>query len=63
MKLFKKDEAFYKSVFVLGFPIALQTLVTVLVGMLDNIMLSHYSMDTFSAASLANAYVMFFQIF
>ena len=58
MKLFKKDAHFYKKVFVLGFPIALQTLVTVFVGMLDNIMLSHYSQDTFSAASLANAYVM-----
>ncbi len=63
MKLFKKDAHFYKKVFVLGFPIALQTLVTVFVGMLDNIMLSHYSQDTFSAASLANAYVLIFQIF
>ena len=62
-KLFKKDAHFYKKVFVLGFPIALQTLVTVFVGMLDNIMLSHYSEDTFSAASLANAYVLIFQIF
>ncbi len=63
MKLYKKDAHFYKKVFVLGFPIALQTLVTVFVGMLDNIMLSHYSQDTFSAASLANAYVLIFQIF
>ena len=63
MKLFKKDAHFYKKVFVLGFPIALQTLVTVGVGMLDNIMLNHYSQDTFSAASLANAYVLIFQIF
>lgn len=63
MKLFRKDAHFYKKVFVLGFPIALQTLVTVGVGMLDNIMLSHYSEDTFSAASLANAYVLIFQIF
>ena len=63
MKLYKKDAHFYKKVFVLGFPIALQTLVTVGVGMLDNIMLSHYSEDTFSAASLANAYVLIFQIF
>ena len=53
MKLYRKDPHFYKKVFVLGFPIALQTLVTVGVGMLDNIMLSHYSQDTFSAASLA----------
>ena len=63
MKLYRKDPHFYKKVFVLGFPIALQTLVTVGVGMLDNIMLSHYSQDTFSAASLANAYVLIFQIF
>ncbi|MBO4494941.1 MAG: MATE family efflux transporter [Clostridiales bacterium] len=63
MRLFKKDKPFYKSVFVLGFPIALQTLVTVFVGMLDNIMLSHHSQDAFSAASLANAYISFFQIF
>ncbi len=63
MKLFKKDKPFYKSVLVLGFPIALQTFVTVFVGMLDNIMLSHHSQDSFSAASLANAYISFFQIF
>ena len=63
MKLYKRNAAFYKNVFVLGFPIALQTLVTVFVGMLDNIMLVNLSQDAFSAASLANAYVMIFQIF
>ncbi len=63
MKLFSKDKAFYKSVFVLGFPIALQTLITVMVGMLDNIMISHLSQSDFSATSLANSYVTIFQIF
>lgn len=63
MKLFKKDAPFYKNVFVLGFPIALQTLITVGVGMLDNIMLSRLSQDAFSAASLANSFITIFQIF
>ena len=63
MKLFKKDAPFYKNVFILGFPIALQTLITVGVGMLDNIMLSHLSQEAFSAASLANSFVTIFQIF
>ena len=62
-KLFKKDPAFYKKVFTLGFPIALQTLITVGVGMLDNIMISHLSQPAFSATSLANSYVTIFQIF
>ena len=63
MKLYSKDKEFYKSVFVLGFPIALQTLITVMVGMLDNIMISHLSQSNFSATSLANSYVTIFQIF
>lgn len=63
MKLFSKDKEFYKSVLVLGFPIALQTLITVMVGMLDNIMISHLSQSDFSATSLANSYVTIFQIF
>ncbi len=63
MKLFKKDAPFYKNVFILGFPIALQTLITVGVGMLDNIMLSRLSQEAFSAASLANSFITIFQIF
>ena len=63
MKLFSNDKHFYGKVFKLGFPIALQTLITVGVGMLDNIMLSHLSQPAFSATSLANSYVTIFQIF
>lgn len=63
MRLFKKDGQFYKKVFVLGFPIALQTLVTVGVGMLDNIMVCRLSQQSFSATTLANSYVTIFQIF
>lgn len=63
MRLFKKDRQFYRNVFVLGFPIAVQTLITVSVGMLDNIMVSRVSQDCFSATSLANSYMTVFQIF
>ena len=63
MKLYSNDKHFYGKVFKLGFPIALQTLITVGVGMLDNIMLSHLSQPAFSATSLANSYVTIFQIF
>ncbi|MBO7449285.1 MAG: MATE family efflux transporter [Clostridiales bacterium] len=63
MRLFKRDSQFYKRVFVLGFPIALQTFITVAVGMLDNIMVSRVSESAFSATSLANSYMTIFQIF
>lgn len=63
MRLFSKDGQFYKKVFLLGFPIALQTLITVGVGMLDNIMVSRVSQTCFSATALANSYVTVFQIF
>ena len=63
MKVFEKDPKFYRKVFVLGFPIALQTLITVSVGMLDNIMISGLSQDAFAATALANSYLTVFQIF
>ena len=63
MRLFKKDKQFYRNVFILGFPIALQTLITVSVGMLDNIMVSRVSQNCFSATALANSYMTVFQIF
>ena len=47
----------------MGFPIALQTLITVSVGMLDNIMVSRVSQNCFSATALANSYMTVFQIF
>ena len=63
MRLFKRDKQFYRNVFILGFPIALQTLITVSVGMLDNIMVSRVSQNCFSATALANSYMTVFQIF
>ena len=38
MKLFKKEPVFYKKVFALALPIALQSLITIGVNMLDTIM-------------------------
>ena len=38
MRLFKKEPEFYKNVFSLALPIALQSLITIGVNMLDTIM-------------------------
>ncbi|MCQ2483158.1 MAG: MATE family efflux transporter [Clostridia bacterium] len=63
MRIFKGRKPFYKSVFLLGYPIALQTFITVAVGLLDNVMISRVSESAFAATSLASAFISFFQIF
>ena len=51
MKLFKKDPAFYKKVLILALPIALQSLISVGVNMLDTIMVGSIG----SAGNVYNA--------
>ena len=63
MKLFQNDPKFYKSVFSLALPIALQSLITIGVNMLDTIMVGSLGETALSATSLANSFISIYQIF
>lgn len=63
MKLFRKDSGFYKQVFKLALPIALQSLITIGVNMLDTIMVGKLGEDSLSATSQANSFISVYQIF
>ena len=63
MKLFKKEPAFYKTVFALALPIALQSLITIGVNMLDTIMVGELGEKALSATSLANSFITIYHIF
>lgn len=62
MHLFKKDPVFYKSVFSLAIPIALQSLITIGVNMLDTIMVGSLGENALSATSLANSFISIYHI-
>ena len=62
-KLFEKEPLFYKNVFTLALPIALQSLITIGVNMLDTIMVGSLSEEALSATSLANSFISIYQIF
>lgn len=63
MKLFRKEPTFYKRVFVIAIPIALQSLITIGVNMLDTIMVGSLGDEALSATSLANSFISIYQIF
>ena len=58
-----KDKAFYRRVLHIAVPIALQSLITIGVNMMDTIMLGSMGETQLSASSLANQFVQVFQIF
>lgn len=63
MKLFQKDVDFYKQVFTLALPIALQSLISIGVNMLDTIMVGNLGENALSATSLANSFISIYHIF
>lgn len=63
MKLFQNEPKFYKSVFTLALPIALQSLITIGVNMLDTIMVGKLGENALSATSLANSFISIYHIF
>lgn len=63
MKLFKRGTGFYGRVFALAFPIALQSLISIGVNMLDTIMVGKLGEDSLSATSLANSFISIYHIF
>ncbi len=54
LKLFTKDKDFYKSLVLLSLPIALQNLITFLVSLADNVMISPLGDEAVSGVYLAN---------
>ncbi len=63
MQIFVKDKSFYKKVVTIALPISLQSLITIGVNMMDNIMLGKLGEVAMSAASQANQVFSLFQIF
>lgn len=62
-KLFDKTETgFYKNVFTLALPIALQSLITVGVNMLDTIMVGSLPGNALFSTNLANSFISIYQI-
>lgn len=62
-KLFSGDKAFYLKVVTLALPIALQSLITIGVNMLDTIMVGTLGEVELSATSLANQFIGIYHIF
>ncbi len=62
-RLFDREPHFYANVFTLALPIALQSLITIGVNMLDTIMVGNLSEDALSATSLANSFISIYHIF
>ena len=63
MKLFQNEPTFYKGVFALALPIALQSLISIGVNMLDTIMVGSLGENALSATSLANSFISIYHIF
>lgn len=63
MRLFQKDSIFYKNVFTLALPIALQSLISIGVNMLDNMMVGDLGEVALSATYCANSFISIYHIF
>ena len=53
-RLLTRDKSFYKSLFLLSLPIALQNLITFAVGLADNVMISPLGDAAVSGVYMAN---------
>ena len=62
-KLYVKDRTFYKNVAAISVPIALQSLITTGVNMMDTLMIDSVGETELSAVSLANQFITIFHIF
>lgn len=62
MQIFVRNKLFYKKLLVIGLPISAQSLVTVGVNMMDNIMLGSLGEVQMSGATLANQFITMFHI-
>ena len=57
-----ESSSFYKKVFKLALPIALQSMIVIGVNMLDTMMVGSLGDDALTATSLANSFISVFQI-
>lgn len=60
-KLYIRDKSFYKLVAGIAIPIALQSLITTGVNMMDTLMISALGETELSAVSLANQFISIYQ--
>ena len=59
---FVRDPGFYKKSAAIAIPIALQSMITMGVNMMDTIMVGRLGENALSAVSLANQFITLFQI-
>lgn len=62
MQLFVRDKEFYKKAAAIALPVAMQSMITIGVNMMDTIMLGSFGEVQLSASSLANQFYNIFQI-
>ncbi len=63
MQLFVRDKTFYKTVAAIAIPISLQSLITIGINMMSNIMVGSLGEVALSSVSLANSFISLFHIF
>ena len=61
-RFFVRDKQFYKTAAILASPVILQSMITIMVNMLDSIMLGKFGEIQLSGSSLANSFVSLYQI-
>lgn len=62
VKLFVKDKEFYRETIAIAIPISLQSMITIGVNMMDNIMVGSLGETVLSGVSLANQYISLYHI-
>lgn len=62
MKLFVKDKEFYRETIAIAIPISFQSIITIGVNMMDNIMVGSLGETVLSGVSLANQYISLYHI-
>lgn len=62
MKLFVRDKDFYRQTLAIAIPVSLQSMITIGVNMMDNIMVGSLGETVLSGTSLANQYISLYHI-
>lgn len=62
MQVFVRDKAFYQKVVAIAVPVSLQSMITIGVNMMDNIMVGRLGETVLSGTALANQFITIYQI-
>ena len=62
MRLFVREKEFYRKVVAIAVPVSLQSMITIGINMMDNVMVGKLGETILSATALANQFVAIFQI-